>query len=181
MNFENEEWRNIPGYEGLYAVSNLGRVKRLTDAKTGGHKAGKIYSAKKTRSGYLMTVLCINNKIVRFMTHRLVALAFHGQPLYGKTEINHINGIKDDNRPENLEWVTRSENERHKHDTLGATGPRGEKCARSVLTEQNILDIRRLVKSGQPYTEVAKIYGVSDIQIGRIYRREQWGHVVDES
>ena len=63
-----EQWKDIKGYEGLYQVSNLGRVKTI--------KTNKIRKLEKVRSGYLRVMLCKNNKSERFLVHRLVAEAF---------------------------------------------------------------------------------------------------------
>ena len=109
-----EYWKDIPNYEGLYQVSNLGRVKRLESAVWNGYK----YVSKKEHilkphtntHGYPSVILCKNGKHHKnHRVHRLVAQAFIPNP-QNKIDINHINGIKTDNRVKNLEWVTRSEN-----------------------------------------------------------------------
>lgn len=105
-----EEWREIPGYEGVYAVSNLGRVKRLA-----GSKLGRGYILKEDRMlkpspdtlGYMGVKLCFK----RYSVHRLVMLAFVGPAL--DKEVNHINLLRDDNRLVNLEYVTHKENMMH--------------------------------------------------------------------
>lgn len=121
-----EEWKDIAGYEGLYQVSNLGNVKsvaRLHNTKHGGYIQGeRIIKAKKTdrlkrnnhsgRTEYLQVGLCSNGKTKMFLLHRLVALAFIPNPL-NKPCVNHKNGNGFDNKVENLEWVTNSENINH--------------------------------------------------------------------
>ena len=104
-----EEWRDIIGYEGLYQVSNLGRVKSLNYNHTG--KEG-ILDTKPTSSGYVQVNLYKNNKRKTYLVHRLVAQSFIPNPL-GLHEVNHI--IDDfehrsDNRVENLEWCTKDYN-----------------------------------------------------------------------
>ena len=100
-----EEWKDIPGYAGLYQVSNLGRVKSL--------RFNKERIMKSTNShGYQSIELCVNN--VRFITgvHRLVAMAFLPNP-QNLPEVNHKDRNRSNNCVDNLEWVTQSENVAH--------------------------------------------------------------------
>lgn len=95
---QNEIWKDIPGYAGLYQVSNTGRVKSFKNQY--GHGV-RILNGEKTKSGYIQVSL--NKK--RYKIHRLVALAFIPNP-DGLPQINHKNEIRTDNRVENLEWCT---------------------------------------------------------------------------
>ena len=94
----NEIWKPIFGYDGIYEVSDLGRVRSL--------KFGKVIVLRpvKDRKGYLRVGLWKENKVKRFSVHRLVAHAFIPNRDESKTQINHRNEIKTDNRVENLEW-----------------------------------------------------------------------------
>ena len=96
-----EIWRDIIGYEGLYKVSTMGRVKNL--------RSGKILKPWKTKNGYLQVGLWKNGKQKHFLVHRLVAQAFLN-PVAGKDFINHLNEVKTDNHYSNLEWCTQKEN-----------------------------------------------------------------------
>lgn len=110
-----EIWKDIEGYEGLYQISNLGRVKSLKHVivrnngvkQTFQEKILKTYICKTT--GSPMIDLWFMGKEKRYTVHRLIAQAFIPNP-ENKPEINHINTIRNDNRIENLEWVTRTEN-----------------------------------------------------------------------
>lgn len=104
-----ETWRDVPGYEGLYQVSDQGRVKNA--------RSGHIRKPREKWDGYLQVNLSRNNRAQSMAVHRLVALAFLPNP-ESKPQINHINGKKTDNRAENLEWCTGSENQRHRFDVL---------------------------------------------------------------
>lgn len=100
---DNEIWRDIKGYENLYKVSNQGNVKSLI------HKNQKILKLTKTKSGYLRVTLFKNEERKSFLVHRLIAETFIPNP-ENKPCVDHINTIRDDNRVENLRWVTHKEN-----------------------------------------------------------------------
>lgn len=102
-----EEWKPISGFEELYEVSNLGRIKSIARLGT---KGGVI--TNHNNGGYLKAHLYKNGKQYDFFIHRLVAIAFIPK-VNGKTEINHKNGNKLDNTIDNLEWCNRSENISH--------------------------------------------------------------------
>ena len=101
-----EEWRPIKGYEGLYEVSNLGRVKSLNYNHTKKEGMLKLF---KDKDGYLIVNLSKDKITCRFKVHRLVGETFIPNP-ENKPCIDHINTIKNDNRVENLRWATYEEN-----------------------------------------------------------------------
>ena len=115
-----EEWKDIIGYEGLYQVSDLGQVKsidRFSKHAKGGLRIfkGRILKNKIDSLGkYTRVSLSKFGKIKDFSVHRLVAIVFIPNP-FNKEEVNHINGIHNENRKSNLEWVTRSENIKHSY------------------------------------------------------------------
>jgi len=99
-----EVWKDIKNFEGHYQISNLGRIKSI--------KSNLIMKQNLKRNGYLNIKLCKNNKEYYLSVHRIVAENFINNP-DNKPQVNHINKIKSDNRLENLEWVTISENMIH--------------------------------------------------------------------
>jgi hypothetical protein len=118
-----EEWKDIKGYEGLYKVSSIGRVKsinRITKCKNGHLRPFKetMLSMHPNNHGYMSVILCKNNKAKTTMVHRLVAETFipnHGN----KSEVNHLDGNKSNNCVSNLEWCTKEENMNHSRFVLG--------------------------------------------------------------
>lgn len=122
-----EIWKDIPGYEGLYQVSNLGRVKSIK--REVGIKLFNIGWSTRTvpesirkqilySNGYLGVVLHKKREKKLGLVHRLVAQAFIPNP-ENKSEVNHIDGDKANNVVVNLEWCTRTENDRHSRLVLG--------------------------------------------------------------
>lgn len=99
-----EIWKDLPKYEGIYQVSNLGRVKSLDRINANGAMAhGKLMSPQDNKHGYLYVDLCKNGKLKREYIHRLVGMTFIPNT-NNLPQINHKNEIKSDNRAENLEW-----------------------------------------------------------------------------
>ena len=101
-----EVWKDIPGYEGIYQVSNQGRVKRSFK------KGERIMSGKKAKDGYIDVILSVNQNKRCYRLHRLVAEAFIPNP-NNKPQVNHKDRNKRNNEVGNLEWVTGSENVVH--------------------------------------------------------------------
>ena len=101
-----EVWKDIEGYEGLYQISNFGRVKSFVKSRP------KIKSLSNDKDGYLLCVLNKLNKKRTFKVHRLVAMSFIPNP-ENKSQVNHKDGNKHNNIVDNLEWVTPVENMYH--------------------------------------------------------------------
>lgn len=112
-----EVWKNIPDYEGLYQASNLGRVKGLKRYKQN-HSKLQLVEEKIIKqyvnkyNGYVYVVLCKNGKENNCRVHKLIAKTFIPNP-NNKSQINHIDGNKQNNRANNLEWCTCKENIQH--------------------------------------------------------------------
>lgn len=112
------EWKDIKGYEGLYQVSNTGLVRSVSHQArnniNGGIRQtkGKILSPYKMPNGYLQVQLCKNNKRTKHYIHRLVADAYIDN-FNRLSEVNHLDGNKDNNGIENLEWISHKNNQIH--------------------------------------------------------------------
>lgn len=126
--FQYEEWAHINGYDGLYIISNLGRVKR--------YKKGYWKTLKPTKNnhGYLTVQLSKNGKVSKYKIHRLVALHFIPN-LENKSEVNHIDENKENNAVSNLEWTTHKENLNH--------GTRNERASKTMKEKFKNGDYRR--------------------------------------
>lgn len=113
-----EHWKAIPGYEGFYEVSDLGRIRSIDrfiynrwSGKNDRLVKGKIRKTEEAHDGYRRVRLLRNGKSKKYFVHRLVMNAFKPNPNPGKyTQINHKNEITDDNRLDNLEWCTQTYN-----------------------------------------------------------------------
>jgi hypothetical protein len=109
-----EQWRPVVGYEGLYLVSSLGRVCSIR--KPGAKRMGGALKLRRMHAGYLQLHLYDRSGIRKsWRVHRLVAFAFLGSPPSPRMEVRHLNGVRDDNRAENLAWGSRSQN---MHDSI---------------------------------------------------------------
>lgn len=126
-----EEWRNVPGYERFYQISNLGRLRSLDRISCGKKYIGKMLANTLDSKGYLFNCLCKDFVKKQFRRHQLVALAFIPND-DKQLEINHIDGNKLNNMVGNLEWITHKENGLHAWKT-GLTKPPPAGTLRGVV------------------------------------------------
>ena len=170
-----EEWANINGYEGLYLISNIGKVLSLTTKK--------IRITNLNKRGYEQVSLCRDGKIQTHRIHRLVAIAFIPNP-ERKEQVNHIDGVKTNNCVTNLEWNTNQENKIHAVKN-GLTTKKyslpsiqGSKHGRSKLNEKDVLIIRELsLNDNFSNSKLGKMFNVSSVLISLIVQRKRWTHI----
>lgn len=170
-----EEWHDILGYEGWYQVSNQGNVKRIMPGRR--TRPNRLLRRTRGGDGYEHVSLYKHGKEGRASVHFLVCQAFHG-PRPDGFEVNHKDGDRTNNRVDNLEWVTHSENTHHAIHVLGAPRWKGERHWRTHLTGSQIKEIRRLYATGE-YTQLqlSGMFKIARTAIGKIIRRESWAHV----
>lgn len=161
INTVTEEWRDIPGYEGFYQVSNLGRIKSLVGWN--GHKyisREKILAPTKTSTGYWKVDLSKGKARKSLKLHRAIAMAFIPNP-ENYPVINHLDGNRLNNEISNLEWCTVKRNCQHAYDT----GLNGNKKLRGQEAE-----IIRRFENGESAKGIAKSLNLSFAPIGRILK-----------
>lgn len=171
-----EFWKPVAlsEYASLYEASSFGRVRR-TATPTGRPKFHVLKPSPDNR-GYPTIVLCANGKPHTFKLHRVVAMTF--LPGGNGLDVNHKDANKENNRPENLEWVTKAENNRHARDLglhrgpKGITHPRGHRA----VTNEQVREIRAL-SEGKSSAEVARLTGISYATVWNIVKRNTWAHL----
>ena len=179
-----EFWKDIKGFEGYYQVSNLGRVKGLQRVVNSGNGAKRVVKElvlkqSSDKDGYLIVNLKIRQKAKKIRVHRLVSLAFLPNT-ENKPQVNHKNGIKNDNTLENLEWATLSENRQHAYDTglQNSDSRKGEKNNFNKLTKEDVIAIRKMYV---PYKftnkMIAEKYHVTEGCISSITSNKNWAWV----
>lgn len=161
-----EIWKDVIGYEGLYKISNLGRVKNRFD----------LILKPNTTRGYKIVSLSKNNTQKTYKLHSLVALNFLGKRAKGGLQVNHIDGNKLNNKVSNLEYVTRSKNVKHAY-SLGLMDKRGHKNCKAKLSVIEVLEIRNRYIRGESISEIAKDYSIHICNVRRIINRTTWKHI----
>jgi len=172
-----EKWKDIPGFEGYYEVSNYGRVRswKGINQYSGKRKSPSIMKLR-NRRGYMCVDILHQKKHHYFSVHRIVANVFVPNPK-NKPEVNHIDGNKTNNSFKNFEWVTSSENQQHSFG-LGLQDCSGENNGRAKLTNKNVIRIKRLLKKGRlTHKQIAKPMGVSPATISDIKTGKSWRHI----
>jgi len=172
-----EIWKDIPEFEGFYQASNKGRirnVKRAVKQQGGGIQIKKcrILSPATNRIGYLVCALSVENKLKSRTVHGLIAKAFLGFPEPGYYEVNHKDGNKKNNIPENLEWSNRKLNIQHAI-KMGLLKPLcGEDHWNSKFTDKQREEILFLRNSGGTLVEIANSFNVFPSTIARIVEKQ---------
>ncbi len=173
-----EDWKDVNGYEGLYQVSSLGNVKSMT-RRVAFRNGDRLVKERMLRSGlvsgYRNITLAKDGKTETITVHRLMMLSFFPRPK-ADLQVNHINGVKDDNRLENLEWVTPARNTNHSIE-IGLRDNRGEANVKAKLQQEDVLEIRRLIAGGTPLKLIASKYEVETPCIWKIQHRKTWQHI----
>ena len=188
-NMVNETWKDIPGFEGKYQASDMGRIKSLNRNYLKLNKGSMIeayvigrvlnYKKKICGAGYYSASL---GRVRSVMVHKIIAITFLGPAPSCKHQINHINFNKLDNRSVNLEWVSASDNIQHalrggrfKHHSEGMSKRfRGENNVKAKLIEKEVLEI---LNSTLPHKCLAKKYEVSRSTINCIKSGKTWKYL----
>lgn len=175
-----EEWRAVPRFEGVYEVSDQGRVRSLNRVVVVAGRYGKpvptrfkgcLLAARTSKAGYRYVNLQHEGSLEGRTVHSLVAEAFIG-PRPPGLEVRHLKGIGAGDGVVNLAYGTRSENNLDKREHGTAT--RGENCHLAYLTDDQVREIR--AGRGRQ-KDIARLYGTTQSNISLIHRRKTWTHV----
>jgi hypothetical protein len=161
-----EIWKDAVGYEGFYQISSIGRLKSIPRKRVLKERFIKTFPDK---NGYMKTVIHRGSVAkINVILHRMVATAFIPNP-DGLDQVNHKNGIKSDNRVENLEWCSGEYNQKHARD-MGL-----HSCAK--LNECDVLEIRKMLSMGKSHRYVSLLYNISTQQVSKISLRLRWRNI----
>lgn len=156
------EWKAIPGCDGKYFVSRDGEVKSIARTKP------RILSQLEHPHGYRSVLL---GRRKRKYVHQLVLLAFVGPPPDGYN-VDHINGIRDDNRLKNLRYLPIKQNS-----AQGGSKNQGQRHGNSKLTRHQVIQMRRRADEGEMHKDLAQEFGISANHATQIINRNVWTHV----
>lgn len=166
----NEEWRRWRG--SAYEVSDRGEVRRITDGRR--TTAGRLLRLTVMKIGYRCVHPVVNGKNVHAYVHHMVAELFIGPRPVG-FDINHIDGNKQNNVVENLEYVSHGDNMRHAH-RIGLS-PVGERCNKGKLTASSVVAMRVARANGEPLSSIASRFGVAASTASQAINARRWRHV----
>ncbi len=158
-----EQIKNIPNYP-LYSASSLGYIIN--------NKSKRILKESVLNSGYKQVTLCKDGTAINKLVHRIIAMVFLDN-IENKAQVNHINGVKSDNRLENIEWNTRSENQKHSI-KIGLRHTRGENNSQKKLTSEIVIFI---FNDKRKYKEISEQYNISIPTVSDIKRGYSWTHI----
>jgi len=171
-----ENWKAIPGWETYYAASTLGNIKRLAGSPR--TRVDRMLKPIRIPRGYFAVgLVCTGRKQRPYVIHRLVLETFVGPPPSANHVPNHLNGIKTDNRLENLAWVTHSENVKHAYDTGLHKKYKGSQASAAKLTEADVVDILARVARRDYRKDICADYGIATRTLDQIVSGNNWTHV----
>lgn len=175
-----EQWAGIAGFEGLYAVSNFGRIKsllRYVKVTNGFRTVPERIKGTFLRKEYPTVQLSKHGINQHFYVHILVARAFVPNP-FELPEVHHKDDTKVHSWANNLTWVTHADNTQKAYDAGLAVGPRGEVQGSSKLTTAQIIEIRKLAATGNwTYRMLASVFDVCPPHISDIVNGKRWKHI----
>lgn len=160
-----ETWKPVVGYESTHRVSDLGRVE---------NRFGRVLIAATRPDGYCAVPLTLNNHTKRAYVHRLVAEAFHGSAPVGR-EVAHSDGLRSNNRADNLSWKTRAAN--HADKRRHGTQQEGEQHGMHRFTNETVLMARTAKAAGEPERAIAARVGVSRWTLRDMLKGRTWNHI----
>ena len=175
---EDEEWREVPNSNKRYFVSNYGRVKSFAYDKKEGNIL-KTYEIK----GFKIVPMNIQKLKKKIFIHKLVAEVWHGKPSENHTFVTHLDGNLKNNHASNLEWHTKEsliEIHREISKLKNKSGNQPRKINNSKLKASDVVQLKSMLQRGIVQAKIAKLFSISEMQVTRIKRGENWSHIVLE-
>jgi len=167
----NEEWRPCPGFPDS-EVSSLGRVRRSPESHW---RPGLIRSLDRDKAGYASILMHQGGQKKKKRLHRMIAIAFLGEPPFEAAEVNHKDGDKRNCQKDNLEWTTSSGNKTHAL-KMGLSRS-GERHWYARLSNEQVIEIRALLAGGQSDSMLAERFGVCRETVSNIRSRRTWNYL----
>lgn len=179
-----EQWRDIPGWDGAYQASTLGRIRSVTKtistlSRWGTphvyQREGRVLKLSVDKDGYLTCHLRHAGRSKKGGVHRFVCEAFHGEAPSPQHEAAHGDGVRTNNVPDNIRWATTKENfdDRYRH----GTAPVGSAHGKAMINERDVLTIRARRRRGEAYASIAKDFPLKEGAILKVALGHTWGHI----
>lgn len=173
VDLDGEIWK-ITRQNKNYLVSNKSRIKTLHRVFFNANGVEQTRRERLMKPSYASGYQRVEFDGVAHQWHRVIADAFIPNP-ENKPYINHINGVKDDNRIENLEWCTQSENAKHSF-RIGTQDNKGQNHPQALFTNEQIIKINQLIKDGVKGRVIADLFGVHESTISKIKMKKHWNY-----
>jgi len=172
---EDEEWMSIPDTNNRYEISNYGRIKSYAIDSTNGKilKCGKV-------KGFQVVTLKTNGKSKSACVHKLLAELWIGKPSEQHKYVTHIDSNLNNNHISNLKWLTDEELKAHysNYFIIKYNKPSFQKViTKNKISEKDVVLLKSMLKRGIRQSVIAKLFSISEMQVVRIKRGENWGHV----
>lgn len=170
---EDEQWKEIPFTDKKYEISNYGRVKSYCYDKINGRvvKPGNI-------KGFFNVSLRVDGKKKSFLVHKLTAELFIPKDIEEQSVVIHLDWNKQNNHVSNLQWVTKDESYKRMHAVLQESRKKaGKLVTSSKLTAEDVSLLKGLLEKGIKQSVIAKMFCISEMQVTRIKRKENWAEV----
>tara|TARA_R110000787_G_scaffold5686_3_gene20509 strand:- start:14 stop:520 length:507 start_codon:yes stop_codon:yes gene_type:complete len=162
-----ETWKEIEGFEGRYSVSNLGRVKSFA------RNPEIILKGRTTKYGYKEVGLCNKGDVKSILVHRLVATAFI-EKSGDNIIVNHLDGNKQNNNVNNLEWCTYKENSAHAYKMQLKSHKVGTKSPHNKLSENTVIKVKEMIRDGFRNCEIIKELNLKYWYVSDIKLKKSW-------
>jgi hypothetical protein len=165
-------WREIPGFPD-YEAAPTGEIRRAKASQD--WRVGRTIQPIPQNTRYTTVNLYRDGKMHVLLVHRLIASTFHGPPPFPGAQAAHQNGKRDDNRAENLAWMTVRDNARQRR--LHGTALVGERCGKAKLTAVDVIEIRKRRANAEKLSSIARDFKITETTVSGIFHRRIWSHL----